>query len=153
MAHFRVGDQVYDADPTTWQNVEVSAVQRALGCSLGKFMDRLKDMDVDAIQAFIWTLRKRQEPSLRIDAVLFTLREYMADVVMTDQDVRETWPEIESDPDAEDKVKSLAENKAAFLASLEPDQVARLFDADGNLIPEVAPDPLESTPVTATSES
>lgn len=150
MAHYRIGDEVYDGDPTAWQNIEVSAVQRALGCSLSKFMVRLGEMDVDAIQAFIWTLRKRTEPSLRCDAVTFTLREYMANIVMTDQDVRDTYPSIEADDDATDKAKSLADNKARFLASLEPDQVARLFDADDNLVPEVAPVPLESTADTAT---
>lgn len=150
MAHYRIGEEVYDADPTTWLNAEVSAVQRALGCSLGKFMQRLAEMDVDAIQAFIWTLRKRTESGLRIDAVSFTLREYMADVVMTDQDVRDTYPLIEADKDAEDPAASLAGNRANFLADLDAEQVARLFDADGNLLPEVAEDPLESTPVIET---
>ena len=44
MAHYRVADQLYDMDPTSWPNVDVSAVQRALGCGLSKFMERLEEM-------------------------------------------------------------------------------------------------------------
>lgn len=150
MAHYRIGENVYDGDPTTWMNSEVSAVQRALGCGLAKFMDRLGEMDVDAIQAFVWILRRRTEPSLRIDGVEFTIRSYMADIVMTDDDVRETWPAIESDKDADDKDASLADNRARFVASLEPEQVARLF-TDGVLNPkEQAPLALADQAATGT---
>lgn len=141
MAHYRIGDELYDVDPTTWQNVEVSAVQRALGCSLQAFMSRLGEMDVDAIQALIWTLRKRAEPSLRIGDVNFTIRDYLAGIEMSDQDVRDAWPQIKT------------EDREGFLNALEAGQVSRLFDLDRNLLPEDAtPDPLDSTPATETSE-
>lgn len=150
MAHYRIGEEIYDGDPTTWQNVEVSAVQRALGCGLAKFMARLKEMDVDAIQAFIWTLEKRTNPSLRIGDVNFTLREYIANVVMTDEDVRDIWPALEPDEDATDKAKSLEENRTAFLESLDMEQRARLFDENGNLVPVERDAPLDPSPATET---
>jgi hypothetical protein len=138
MAHYRIGDNLYDVDPTTWSNVEVSAVQRALGCSLQVFMERLGEMDVDAIQALIWTLRKRTEPSARIDSVTFTIREYMDSIEMSDQDVRDAWPTIP------------AESRDGFLSALDVDQVSRMFDLDRNLLPEASADPLESSPATET---
>ena len=57
-------------------------------------------------------------------------------MVQTDGDVREGWGIIP------------AENRPAFLASLDADQRARLFDENDQLLPEEAA-PLESTPVSA----
>jgi len=123
MAHYRVGDESYDMDPTTWPNVDVAAVQRALGCGLSKFMERLEDIDVDAVQALIWVLRRRSEPGLRIADVTFTVREYLAAIETTDDDVKESWPLLDD------------QQKAALLAGLPEDQKARLF-MDGVLIKE-----------------
>lgn len=134
MAHYRVGERLYDMDPTTWPNADVSSVQRALGCGLSKFMERLEEMDVDAVQALIWVLRRRDESGLRIDAVTFTIREYMAAIEVTDDEVRETWPGLTVD------------ERPLFIASLPADQQARLF-VDGDLVTEAAPlDPAVTAP-------
>lgn len=136
MAHYRIGETLYNADPTTWPNADVSAVQRALGCSLGKFMERLGDMDVDAIQALIWVLQRRTEPGLRIDQVQFTIRDYLANIVTTDEDVASTWPVLTAD------------QRGPFLESLDAEQRDRLF-VDGQLRAE-PPVPLAGTATTGT---
>ncbi len=129
MPQYRIGDNAYDMDPTTWTNVDVSSVQRALGCGLATFMERLDDMDIDAIQAMLWVFRRRTEPSLRLDDVVFTLREFTANVEISDDEIRATWAQVE------------AKDRAVFLAELGDDQRDRLF-VDGELIPEVPAVPL-----------
>lgn len=136
MAHFRIGEQLYDMDPTTWPNVDVSSVQRELGCGLPKFLERLEEMDVDAIQATIWVLRRRQDPGLKIEDVSFTIREYIDAIEVTDTDVQESYPTL------------AFEDRAKFKASLPEDQQERLFFDDGRLKPVGAAAPLDGAGTT-----
>ena len=130
MAHYRVGEHLYDMDPTTWPNVDVATVQRQLGVGLSRFMEMLEGMDVNAVQAMIHVLRRRDEPGLRVDDVTFTIREYLDAIELTDTDIRDTWPILE------------VGQKPAFLASLTDDQRERLF-VDGELV--TVPVPLDGT--------
>jgi len=136
MAHYRVGAELYDMDPTVWPNVDVSAVQRALGCGLAEFMERMEKMDVDAIQAMIWVLRRRNEPGLRLDAVSFTIREFTESIELTDTDIRDAWAGIK------------AEDRPALIEQMTDEQRARLIDANGELIREETV-PLDASPATA----
>lgn len=140
MAHYKIGDNLYNADPTTWPNVDVASVQRVLGCSAGVFLDRIGTVDVLAIQALIWVLRRRTEPALKIDEVEFTLREFFENTVDTDDDVRENWPTMQG------TTKEEAEQRKQYLARLPVDQRERLFDEAGTLRAEEAAAPLDSPP-------
>ncbi len=136
MAHYRIGDELYDMDPTVWPNADVSSVQRALGCGLSKFMERMEEMDVDAIQAMIWVLRRRQDPSLRLDGVSFTIREFTENIELTDDDIRDAWSSVK------------AEDRPALVSQMSDEQRARLLDENGELIRDAAP--LDSSLATAT---
>ena len=138
MAYYRVDDNLYDLDPMSWPNVDLSSVQRALGCSTEKLIVRLDEMDVDAVQAVIWIFRRRTEPGLRIDNVTFTLYEFMDCLELSDAEVREAFNGLETD-----------EDRAAFIAgkNVTDDQRERLF-ADGQLV-EV-PVPLDPALVSET---
>ncbi len=136
MAHFRVGDKLYDMDPTTWPNADVSSLQRQLGCGLSKFMERLEDSDVDAIQAMIWVLRRRDDPGLKLEDVTFTFREYIASIEQTDRDVQDVYPTLDF------------EVRKTFKAQLPQEQQDRLFLEDGRLKPIGAAAPLASAGTT-----
>lgn len=132
MAYYRVGDNLYDLDPMGWPNVDLSSVQRALGCSTEKLIDRLDEMDVDAVQAVIWIFRRRTEPGLRVGDVTFTLYEFMAALEFSDDEVRTMFADLGTDEDREKFIEG---------ANVTDDQRERLF-ADGKLV-EV-PVPLDS---------
>ncbi len=139
MAHFRVGDKLYDMDPTTWPNLDVAAVQRELGYGLPKFIEGLEQIDMDAVRALIWVLRRRDEPALKVEDVTFTIREYIAGVEQTDLDVQETYPAL------------AFENRKTFRESLPQDQQDRLFLPDGRLKQVGAAAPLDGESTTGSA--
>lgn len=161
MAHLRVGEALYDLDITNWPNVDVASAQRKLGCSSAKFQERIDDMDVDALQVLIWVLRRRQDPSLRVDQVTFTIREFLDKIELSDSDVRHAWEQADDDQltaevaklTAEQQADRLSAKRADIINMLTDDQKVRLLDDAGMLLPEVAEAfPLGEDAVTNLSE-
>lgn len=57
------------------------AIEKQTGWAWGEFGDRLGHMSVIALRALLWTLRKRDEPKLDIDAVTVQFSEVDLDLI------------------------------------------------------------------------
>jgi hypothetical protein len=121
MAHYKIGDTLYDMDPTTWPPADLKAIKAELGVGIAKFFPLLEEMDPDAIQTMLWIFRRRAEPNLARNDVEFTLREFIQNTTNTDEDVQETYPTLDF------------AQRDVFRDSLPAEQRERLFEPDGRL--------------------
>lgn len=133
MAHYRIGENLYDMDPTTWPPADLKAVKAELGVGVAKFLPLIEDLDPDAIQTLIWIFRRRTEPGLARTDVDFTLQTFMASVEQTDEDIRSVYHTLDF------------KARDALRESLPDEQRERLFLPDGRMKQEGSLAPLVET--------
>lgn len=73
-----LGDKSIDLDITQLTNLEIIAITKTTGLKLKPFGEALDEMDMEALTAFVWVVRKRTEPDLRYSDVTFTLGDVLA---------------------------------------------------------------------------
>lgn len=93
--------RVWEMDPTNPPWDITYATEKATGWPWDEFAERLSKSSAIALQALIWTLRKREEPNLRLESVMPSLGE--VDFVPDDEpDTTEDATDTASD-DGEEK--------------------------------------------------
>jgi hypothetical protein len=73
MAWMRVGDDRFELNFADITNREAMLVEKACGCTFDQFVARLTEGSMEAVTAFVWTLRKRADAGVRFDDVVFQL--------------------------------------------------------------------------------
>lgn len=126
-----IGDESYLFDPEALRNDEADALERALGYSFTEFGKRLRDGYTSAVTAYVWVMRRREDPKVRMSDVKFTVGDIK--VSYSDDEARAALAAQTDDEDG-----TAEENRARLLASLPDDQRARVEA-------EAADDPLDST--------
>lgn len=80
------------------------ATEKATGWPWGEFSTKISAGSVIALRALLWTLRRRDEPKLSIDAVQVTFSEVAVEDPDDDEDaepsIDEAAPEVAGDPKA-----------------------------------------------------
>jgi hypothetical protein len=83
-ALIHVGSETYEYRPGKLLNVEFAEMERVtktIGADLEQAIDK---GGVNAMTALIWVLRKRQEPTLRFEQVVFNVEDLSIEVVNDD---------------------------------------------------------------------
>lgn len=122
----QIGDDIYPFDLNELRNDEADALERALGYSFKEFSERLEAGWSSALTAYVWIMRRRSDPSVRLAEVKFVLSGL--NMLYSDDEARQAFTGLEDPKD-----------RAQFLGSLPDDQRERLGTV------EVASDPLDST--------
>jgi hypothetical protein len=76
--------QTYEYRSGKMLNVEVGAMERVTGLVGTDLMNALDKGGQNAFQALIWVLRKRQEPTLRFEQVVFNMEDLSVETVNDD---------------------------------------------------------------------
>lgn len=84
-----VGDTVYEYDPNSLRNDEAMAIETALGVTFKQWSDQLSQGSIAALTALVWTVQKRDDPSLRFGDVKFAF----AELQVEDEAADPTQPE------------------------------------------------------------
>ena len=126
-----IGEESYPFDPEQLRNDEADALERTLGYSFTEFGKRLRGGYTSAVTAYVWVMRRREDPKVRMSDVRFTVGDIS--IGYSDDEARRALAAQEDDEDG-----TAEENRARFLASLPDDQRARVEA-------EVTADPLDST--------
>lgn len=87
-----VGGQSWDVDLAKLLNVEIIAIERAVGMSVVELGEALDRGSVLALTAVVWVMRRRGDPGLKFDDVTFPIGE-----------LDSTWVQDEDDPVAQGK--------------------------------------------------
>ena len=127
----KIGDETYPLNTNALRNDEADAVERALGYSIAEFEQRLKAGWSSALTAYIWIMRRRNDPKLRLSDVKFTLSD--VDTEFTDDEVRSILKAQDDDDDG-----TAEENRARVLASIPEGQRARI-EAEADADPLASP--------------
>jgi hypothetical protein len=93
LIRLKVDGTEYEYDLDKMLNVEAIAIERATGMTYPQFGAQFYTGSVLAITALIWVIRKRQDPKLRFDEVVFE--------VATFESLDDEPTEGEADPKAE----------------------------------------------------
>jgi hypothetical protein len=86
LIHVGTGDarQTYEYRHGKLLNVEVAAMERMSGLIGSDLEQALDKGGAGAMQALIWVLRKRQEPTLRFEQVVFNIEDMSVEIVNDD---------------------------------------------------------------------
>jgi len=86
LIHVGQGDarQTYEYIPGKLLNVEFGAMERMSGHIGEDLEDALRKGGINAMTALVWVLRKRQEPTLRFEQVVFTTEDLTTELVNDD---------------------------------------------------------------------
>lgn len=103
-----VDGQSYDLDIGALRNDECIALERACDLTLSEWSDRLKRGSMLATTAAIWLIRRRSEPGLKFDDVVFDLGDF--DLKLSDDEKRTALASLKG------------EQREAFLESLPEDE-------------------------------
>lgn len=87
-----VGERSWEVHLERLLNVEVMAIERAVGMTVVEFGEALEKGSVTALTAIAWILRRREEPGLKFEDVQFELG-----------DLGSKWVGDEDDPVAQGK--------------------------------------------------
>ncbi len=94
-----LGDQSWEFELGRMLNVEIMAIERQTGMTAAEFEDALNKGSMTAHTALVWVIRKRTEPELRFEDVVFNA---------SDLDVSPV-----EDPAAEGKGEASSEDSAS----------------------------------------
>lgn len=81
------GDEKFEISPQDVLNVEAIAVKKKTGLDFQPWMEALAQFNAEALTAFVWIAKKRQEPTLRFEDVSFAMGSI--DFEMTDEEKAE----------------------------------------------------------------
>lgn len=66
-----IGDDSWDVELGRFLNVEIMAIERQTGMTASEFEDALNRGSMTAHTALVWLVRRRTEPGLKFDDVVF----------------------------------------------------------------------------------
>ena len=67
-----IDGEVFEFDASRMTNVEGMAIEKATGLLYAEWAEALSKGSMMAQTALVWVIKKRQEPTLRFDDVVFT---------------------------------------------------------------------------------
>jgi len=129
-----IGEESYPFDPDSLRNDEADALERALGYSFTEFGKKLRGGYTSAVTAYVWIMRRREDPKVRMSDVQFTLSDIS--IGYSDDEAKAALAAQIDDEDG-----TADENRQRFLASLPDEQRARVeaeIDADPLASPDLA---------------
>lgn len=68
-----VGTDKYEISPNGILNPEAVAVKKKIGLDYKPWMEALSDYQVDALTAFVWIAKKRQDPTVKFEDIVFEM--------------------------------------------------------------------------------
>lgn len=71
MAYVSVDGHKYEFQSDRMTNLECMAIEDQLGITVGEWQDLLNRRSMRATTALVWTLRRREEPDLKFEDVVF----------------------------------------------------------------------------------
>ena len=128
-----IGEESYPFDPESLRNDEADALERALGYSFTEFGKKLRGGYTSAVTAYVWIMRRREDPKVRMSDVQFTLSDIS--IGYSDDEARAALAAQTDDEDG-----TAEENRGQLLASLPEDQRARV-EAEVDADPLASADP------------
>lgn len=126
----KIGEDAYPFDLDELRNDEADALERLAGCSITEFTKRLRGGYSSAMTQFVWLMKRRDDPSIKVSDIRFRLSD--VSVQYADDEAVEILRSFKDDEDG-----TAEEQQAEFLASLPEEQRVRLAD------PAVAGAPLD----------
>jgi len=87
----------YEFSEATMTNLECMAIEDAMGVTVGEWQDLLNRRSMKATTALVWTLRRREEPGLKFEEVVFNPASI--DFDSSDEDAAEGKEPDPSSPD------------------------------------------------------
>ena len=67
------GDEKFEISPKDILNIEAIAVKKKTGLDFQPWMEALSEFQAEAVTAFVWIAKKRQDPTLKFEDVNFPL--------------------------------------------------------------------------------
>lgn len=89
-----IDGEAFEFDESHMTNVEGMAIERATGMLYGEWAEALQKGSMLAQTALVWVVKKRREPALRFDDVVFS----SVEVETPEGDASDPEPESESEP-------------------------------------------------------
>ena len=139
-----IGEESYPFDPDSLRNDEADALERALGYSFTEFGKKLRGGYTSAVTAYVWIMRRREDPKVRMSDVQFTLSDIS--IGYSDDEAKAALAAQTDDEDG-----TAEENRARVLASLPADQRARVeAEVDADPLASAGPESVETDSAPAT---
>ena len=98
------GEEKWEISPDDILNVEAIAIKKKTGLDFKPWLEAMAAFDTEALTAFVWIAKKRQDPTMRYEDVTFPLSSI--DFEMTDEEKEKYEDEAAGPKDEEPPTES-----------------------------------------------